>query len=140
VSDPTTGAPVQQGRPRRDRFRAVAGGVCAVEALALAGFTVFYLWELTQGASDDAARVVVSALVIALFAVGVALLARGWWSGANWPTTPTLVWNLLMLPVAWSVVQSDRLVVGAVVGLVAVAGVVAAVAADTSAEDDPVDG
>jgi hypothetical protein len=137
VTEPTEGVP--GARAGRDRFRDLAGLVCAVEALALAGFCAFYLWELTQGASDDPARVVMSAVLIAIFAVGIGLLARGWWSGANWPSTPTVVWNLLLLPVAWSLFQSDRDLVAAVVALVAATGLVGAVAADTSTEDDVVE-
>ena len=29
-------------------------------------------------------------------------MARAWRSGGTWPRTPTILWNLLMLPVAWS--------------------------------------
>ena len=79
-------------RPR-DPFRAVAAGVCGLQALALLGFVVFYLWELTQDSSDDVARVVMSALLILVFAVGIGAMARGWVRGDNWPNTPTVVWN-----------------------------------------------
>ncbi|EBM0725681.1 hypothetical protein XE97_25315, partial [Salmonella enterica subsp. enterica serovar Senftenberg] len=84
---------------RRDIARDVAAAVCAVQALSLLGFVVFYLVELVQGAGDDPTRVVMSALLILVFAVGIGALARGWWRGANWPNTPTIVWNLLLLPV-----------------------------------------
>ena len=129
AQDPST-------RTGRDRFRDLAGVVCALEALALLGFCLFYLWELTQGASDDTGLVVMSAVLIALFAVGLGLLARGWWSGANWPNTPTIVWNLLLLPVAWSLVQAERRLVAAAVAVVAVAGIACAAAADTTGEND----
>lgn len=121
--------PVRRGR---DTARDVAAAVCALQALSLVGFVVFYLVELVQGAGDDPTRVVMSALLILVFAVGIGALARGWWRGANWPNTPTIVWNLLLLPVAWSLLQADRAVVALVLGLVAVVGIVAAVRADTS--------
>ena len=101
-----------------------------MQALSLVGFVVFYLVELVQGAGDDPTRVVMSALLILVFAVGIGALARGWWRGANWPNTPTIVWNLLLLPVGWSLFQADRLVVALLVGVVAVVGIVAAVRAD----------
>jgi inner membrane protein involved in colicin E2 resistance len=116
----------------RDTSRDVAAAACAVQALSLVGFVVFYLVELAQGAGDDPTRVVMSALLILVFAVGMGALARGWWRGANWPNTPTIVWGLLLLPVAWSLFQADRAVVALLVGLVAVVGIVAAVMADTS--------
>lgn len=125
-------------RPR-DPFRAVAAGICALQALVLLGFVVFYLWELTQGSSDDAVRVVMSALLILVFAVGIAALARGWVRGDNWPNTPTVVWNALLLPVGWSLVQSDNGLIGALVIVGALAGILAAIRADTTAEDVPED-
>lgn len=121
--------PVRRGR---DTARDVAAAVCALQALSLVGFVVFYLVELVQGAGDDPTRVVMSALLILVFAVGIGALARGWWRGASWPNTPTIVWNLLLLPVAWSLFQADRLVVALLVGVVAVVGIVAAVRADTT--------
>jgi hypothetical protein len=116
-------------RPPSDPLRRVAGVLCALHAAALLGVVVFYVWELGQGASDDATRVVMSAVLIAVFAVLLALVARGWLRGQDWPKTATVVWNVLLLPVAWSLVQADRVLVGVVLGVVAVAGVVAAVGA-----------
>jgi hypothetical protein len=116
----------------RDPFRALAAGTCSLQALALLGFGVFYLWELTQDSADDTARVVMSALLILIFGVGIAAMARGWVRGDNWPNTPTVVWNALLLPVGWSLVQSAHGLVGALVIVIALAGIVAAIRADTS--------
>jgi hypothetical protein len=121
-------------RPR-DPFRAVAAGICALQALALLGFVGFYLWELTQDSAADVTRVVMSALLILVFAVGIAALARGWVRGDNWPSTPTVVWNALLLPVGWSLVQGDRGLVGALVILIALIGILAAIRADTRDRD-----
>ena len=121
----------------RDVFRDLAAAVSAVEALSLLGFVAFYLWELTQGAGKDAVLVVMSALVILVFAIGIGALARGWWTGRNWPNTPTVVWNLLLVPVAWSLFQAGQAVVALVLAAVAVLGIVSAVRADTSDLQDP---
>ena len=107
----------------------MAGGVCALQAVVLLGFCGFYLWELARGSGADPTRVVMSAVLIAVFAVGLAFVARGWWRGAGWPNTPTVVWNVLLLPVGWSLLQSGRALVAACVGVVAVTGIVAAVRA-----------
>jgi hypothetical protein len=107
-------------------MRRLAAVVCGVEGLVLVGFVVFYLVEIAQGRSDDAVRAVMSALLIAVFAVALGLLARAWLRGAGWPNTPTIVGNVLLLPVSWSLLTSGNAGVGALVGVVAVVGVVAA--------------
>ena len=109
----------------------------AVQALSLLGFVAFYLWELGQGAVTDAGLVVMSALLILVFAVGLGALARGWWLGDDWPNTPTVVWNLLLLPVSWSLFQAGRGVIALGLSAVAVLGAVAAVRAKTSDGADP---
>lgn len=114
----------------------MAAGVCVLQVVVLAGFVVFYLWELTQDTSDDVARVVMSAVLIAVFAVGIAALARGWLRGDNWPNTPTVVWNALLIPVGWSLVQSGRNLVGALVICVALLGIGSAIKADTTDTED----
>ena len=133
----TSPAPAQS-RPR-DVFRSVAAGVCAVQVVVLLGFVVFYLWELTQDSGGDVARVVMSALLIAVFAVGIAAMARGWLLGDNWPNTPTVVWNALLLPVGWSLVQGERCLVGALVIVVALVGIVAAIRANTTDAEESED-
>ena len=132
---PVTSPAPAPSRPR-DVFRSVAAGVCGLQVLALLGFVVFYLWELTQDSADDVARVVMSALLIAVFAVGIGAMARGWLRGDNWPNTPTVVWNLLLIPVGWSLVQGDHGLVGAIVIVVALVGIVSAIRADTSEAED----
>jgi hypothetical protein len=122
---------------RRAAARRVAAAICGVEALVLLGFVVFYLWEIAQGRSDDAVRAVVSALLIAVFGVALAFLARAWLRGAGWPNTPTIVWNLLLLPVAWSLLTSGHGAVGALMGAVAVVGVAAAALAKEPAGGEP---
>jgi cytochrome b561 len=133
----TSPAPAPSRPP--DLFRVVAAGICGLQALALLGFVGFYLWELTQDSSDDVARVVMSALLILVFAVGIAALARGWVRGDNWPNTPTVVWNALLLPIGWSLGQSDHGLLGALVIVVALAAIVAAIRADTSDPDTTAD-
>lgn len=115
-----------------DRARLVAGAVCALQAVFLLGFCGFSLYELAQDGSDSPLRVVMEVVLIAVFAAGLLALARYWVRGANWPNTPTIVWNLLLLPVAWGLVQGDRGLIALAVAAVAVVGIVSAVAADTS--------
>ncbi|MEO5981220.1 MAG: hypothetical protein ABIQ13_02780 [Pedococcus sp.] len=138
-TDPNATAPSRAGGGvrSRDRFRDLAAAVSAVQALSLLGFVAFYLWELAQGATKDAALVIMSALLILVFAAGIGVLARSWWTGANWPNTPTVVWNLLLLPVSWSLFQAGRGVVALALAAIAVTGIVSAVRADTSEPPGP---
>jgi hypothetical protein len=118
-----------------ERPRVVAAAVCAAQGLFLLGFCAFSLYELAQGGSDDATRVVMEVVLVAAFAAGLLGLARFWVRGANWPNTPTIVWNLLLLPVAWGLVQGGRGLIALAVAAVAITGIVSAVAADTSDAD-----
>ena len=82
--------------------RPLAALVCRIQGVVLLGFCAFYLYELVIGEGDDAARVVMSIALMALTGVALLAMARAWRSGGTWPRTPTILWNLLMLPVAWS--------------------------------------
>ncbi len=89
-----------------------------MQSLALLGFAAFYVYELAIGEGSDAGRVVMSALLILLGAVGLGLLAKGWLGERRWPRTPTVVWDLLLLPVGASILQAGRTGLGwAVLGL-----------------------
>ena len=75
--------------------------MCALQGLFLLGFCVWSLVELSSSGSDNPSRVVMEVLLVAVFAVGLLALGRYWVVGADWPRTPTIVWNALLLPVAW---------------------------------------
>ncbi len=120
--------------PSRGACR-LAALLSGLQALTLAGFAVFYVVELAVGEGSDAVRVVMSALLILVGAVGLGILARGWLGDASWPRTPTIVWNAILLPVGFSLVQGTRVAVGWVVLVVAVVGIGAAwVARDPETE------
>ena len=141
----TTRSP-EPSRPERDQPGQIAGStsghasgpddasgsrrvlpavVCGIEGLALLGFCAFYLYELVLGEGDDATRVVMSIALMAMVAVALLVMARAWLRGLAWPRTPTILWNLLLLPVAWS--MKDAGFWGAwPLGLVAVVGILAA--------------
>lgn len=116
--------------------RLLAGISCSLQSLALLGFAVFYLYELSLGEGSDAARVVMSAVVIALGAVGLGVLARGWFGHSTWPRTPTIVWHLLLVPVGVSLVQAGQTPLAWVVLLLAVLTLVAAIAVRRDSDED----
>ena len=80
------------------------------------GFAVFYVFEMVTGATDDLTRAATSGVLILVFGVGLLALARGWFRAADWPRTPTVLWNALLLPVAWSLRESGRTAVALAVG------------------------
>ena len=100
--------------------------VCGLEALACAGAVVVYIVGLAAGRADDAVVAVSSMLLLVLFTLALAAMAVRWWQGSEWPRTPTLVANALLLPVAWTVAQTSGLAIGVPIALVAVTGIAAA--------------
>jgi hypothetical protein len=106
--------------------RRLSALIAALQALTLAGFAVFYVVELVLGQGSDAVRVLMSALLILVGAVGLGVLARGWLGAASWPRTPTIVWNAILLPVGISLVQGTRVAVGWAVLVLAVVAIGAA--------------
>ncbi len=132
VAADTLGTPPPVARASRR----VAGASCALQALALLGFAGFYLYELSIGEGSDATRVAMSAVVILLGAVGLAALARGWFSERGWPRTPTIVWHLLLLPVGVSLLQAGQVLLGWTVLVVALVTFLAALAARQDPDED----
>ena len=139
-SAPTPANPAPTGAPQR-----LAGALTLLEALVVVGFAVFFAYEIATGATSTVATAVTSGLLILVFGVGLGLLARGWFRGRDWPRTPTLLWNALLLPVAWSLHDSDRMPVALGVAVVALVSIGAALAtpmhrnaaeADRPDEDD----
>lgn len=115
--------------PRDLRSHRASAVLAALEGLVLLGFAGFFGYEVGSGATDDTARGLTSGALILVFALFLLAMARGWARMADWPRTPSLLWNVLLLPVAWSLFQSDRTLPAVGVGLVAVASVVAALGA-----------
>lgn len=115
--------------PGRGAAHRVAALLTLVEALVLLGFVVFYVYEMASGATDDLTRASTSGALILVFAIFLLVLARAWARRADWTRTPTLLWNALLLPVAWSLHGSDRTMLALAVAAVAVASIGAALAA-----------
>ena len=129
------GAGVNPTRP--SSAQRVAGGLTLLEAVVLIGFVAFYVIESALGRSDDLARAAVSGVLILVFGVGLLVLARGWLRGEGWPKTPTVLWNALLLPVAWALRDSAQVLIALGVGIVALACAVAAIAAPRTPRASP---
>jgi hypothetical protein len=131
--------PTSQSREVRGSHRA-AGLLTLLEALVVLGFAVFYVYEMVTGATDDLTRAATSGALILVFGIGLLALVRGWARAADWPRTPTLLWNALLLPVAWSLHESGRTPVALALAAVAVASLVAALSAPGRRDEPDPDG
>ncbi len=107
----------------------LAGGVIALEALLLLLAAVSYLVELVSGKATEPSIAWMSLVVCLVFAALLAVVAGGWFTGRRWPRTPTIVWNLLLLPAAWTLGTTEGALIGIGLAVVAVVGIVAALAA-----------
>ena len=75
-------------------------------------------------------------VVILLFAVALALVARGWFTDRGWQRAPTIVWHLLLFPVGVSLLQAEQALLGWLVLLVALGTLLAALAARQDPDED----
>ncbi|WP_326688045.1 MULTISPECIES: hypothetical protein [unclassified Streptomyces] len=107
-------------RPRRILAAAVLTGL---EGLVVAGFGVVSLVMLVTGKPDDMTQAATLAVtVLALSALPLAA-ARGLWLRRRWSRGPSMIVQLIALPVSWTMVQN-----GGALTAAAVATAVAAVA------------
>jgi len=84
----------------------------ALQAIGLAAAAVFTVVELFVASSDDVARAAVTAVLALVAAVGLGLVARGLLAGRRWARAPALVTNLILLPVAYGLLQAEVWYVG----------------------------
>jgi hypothetical protein len=140
VSDSPQEAEAQPAQGPARRFtRVLAFATCALQALAVLGWAVFEVVRAGSGRTSTTGTAVALGGLLVVFAGTLTVMALGWQRGAGWQKTPTVVWNLLLLPVAWSLVQGGGTLLGLVVGVVALVGLAAAVATPTSFGPDPGD-
>lgn len=99
-----------------------------VQVATILAFSLYYLVELAQGLGVNATQVLMSVVVFVVGAALLAILARGLWRGQAWARTPTVLWNVMVLLICVSLVQSGQLLTAVAVGGVAAGGIVATVA------------
>jgi hypothetical protein len=114
----------------------VAAGIIGLQALGCARIAVVFPLVAPSDASLSTTSHVMFSVFMVLFAVGLGLVARGLWQGLGWPRTATIVWLLLILPVAWAMVQAGRGPLGALILVSAVLGIAAVAAESRSSAGD----
>ena len=107
----------------------VAGAVCLIQAAALMVVAGTYAAELLGLAglrAEDPSVASMALVLTALFAILVGVVGAHWWRGRRWVKTPTIVWNLLLLPASITLVQANGWLVGGPVAALAVIAILAA--------------
>lgn len=102
-------------RPSAGWGSRVAAVITAIQSLTLLALVAFYGVELSHGAGSDRARVVMSMVLMLVFAGGLVALARALWHRPDPARTPTIVWNVLLLPVGWTLARSGSMALGVAV-------------------------
>ncbi|GHF85544.1 hypothetical protein ACFFSH_03725 [Streptomyces filamentosus] len=110
--------------PRPARL-AAAAGVALVEALGLLAGGVYMLVRALTGDGGDLTSGATGAVtVIALGLIPLAA-ARGLWRMRSWSRGPAVITQILALPVAWQMLQTDGVIpAGIVLAVLAVTGLV----------------
>ena len=114
----------------------VAGTVCLVESALLFVTAGMYALELLADQAFDANTASMSLVVSLIFALLLLAVGMSWLRGRVWPRTPTIVWNLLLLPASWTLGTSTGLWFGLGLAALAVVGIGAALLAPAHHYDD----
>ncbi|MDT0455158.1 hypothetical protein RM550_05310 [Streptomyces sp. DSM 41527] len=108
--------------PRPARLSAAAA-LTAVEGLALAALGGYMLFMGLAGSPDSPQQAEMGGLTVLALAVLPLVAARGLWLRRRWSRGPSLITQIVALPVAWTLVHGGGALIAAGVGL-AVAAVV----------------
>ncbi|WP_129294249.1 hypothetical protein [Streptomyces lydicus] len=108
--------------PRPARLSAAAA-LTAVEGLALAVLGGYMLFMGLAGSPDSPQQAEMGGLTVLALAVLPLVAARGLWLRRRWSRGPSLITQLVALPVAWTLVHGGGALIAAGIGL-AVAAVV----------------
>lgn len=114
-----TPAPGPAGpRPRRLTAAAVLTGL---EGLALAALGVYMLVDGLTGAPDSPQQAEMGGITLIVLALLPLLAARGLWLRRRWSRGPSLITQIVALPVAWTLINAGGALLagGVVLGVVA---------------------
>ncbi|MEU9110891.1 hypothetical protein AB0D04_03565 [Streptomyces sp. NPDC048483] len=118
-----TPAVPQPTGPRPARLSAAAA-LTAVEGLALAALGAYMLVMGLAGSPDSPQQAVTGGVTVLALAGLPLVAARGLWLRRRWSRGPSLITQIVALPVAWTLIKGGGALIAAGAGLAAGAIVV----------------
>jgi hypothetical protein len=103
----------------------VAGLLLGLQGVVVLAAAVLWLVEAFVSEASSLLNVVMAMLLFALLGAGLLLVARDLVRRRRWARAPAVTWEVICLPVAYGLVQSDRWYVGLPLAVVALAVLVA---------------
>ncbi len=91
--------------PRELLAGRTAAALVGLEALALAGIAVFYLYELAIGAGSDPLVIIMSVVTMVVFVIGLSYTARGLWQRHPRAQAPAIAANFLLVALGIAMFQ-----------------------------------
>ena len=91
--------------PRQLLLGRAAAALVVVEALIVAGFAAFYLYELAIGGGQDLMVVIMSVVTMLVFVIGLSYTARGLLARHPRSQAPAIAFNFLLLPLGIAMFQ-----------------------------------
>jgi hypothetical protein len=98
-------APRVAPTPRQLTTGRAAAALVALEALVVAGFAVFYLYELAMGKGQDLMVVIMSVVTMVVFVIGLAYTAKGLLARHPRAQAPAIAFNFLLVPLGIAMFQ-----------------------------------
>ncbi|ARF57350.1 hypothetical protein [Streptomyces gilvosporeus] len=124
-------APTTPG-PRPARITAAAA-LTGVEGLALAALGAYMLVMGLTGAPDSPQQAEMGGLTVLALAVLPLVAARGLWLLRRWSRGPSLITQIVALPIAWTLIKGGGALIAAGAALAAAAVVVLALLVNPTA-------
>ncbi|MFH9421601.1 hypothetical protein [Streptomyces sp. NPDC017529] len=126
-------APAPEG-PRPVRL-GVAAVLTALEGVALAALGISMLVVGLTGSPDSPRQAETGGLTVLALAVLPLIAARGLWLRRRWSRGPSLITQIVALPVAWTLVNGGGALIAGGIGLAVVALVVLALLVNPTATE-----
>lgn len=91
--------------PRELTSGRVAAALVALEALAIVGIAVFYLYELAIGQGTDPMVIIMSVVTMLVFVIGLGYAAKGLWERHPRAQAPAIAFNFLLVALGLALFQ-----------------------------------
>lgn len=95
----------RQPTPRQLFLGQVAAGLVVLEAIIIAGFVAFYGYEVAIGEGQDLLIIIMSAVTMVVFVVGLGYTAKGLLRRHPRAQAPAIAFNFLLIPLGIALFQ-----------------------------------